>query len=299
MKKSCHKRSTVNPPTITEACQWLEQQWPLSVHQPSLAIWLLSFITGYTTAELITLAQQPLSIQQWHSLQKITTKLKKNYPLAYILHEQHFYGRPFKITPAVLIPRPESECLIDVAIQLRQQVNKPTAWLDIGSGSGCLIITLAAELNNKDYFGGSDISRRALRLARHNALSLQQKNIIWRHGTLLRPWLKDNFASAQQIFIIANLPYLTPEEYNYQPSLQYEPRQALVGGPEGLTLFQQLAHELPTFIKYHPDHTINILTEHNTRHNQKLPLLLEIAGLKWQQTFCDLNSQPRFGWWHN
>ena len=299
MKKSCRKTSTINPPTIAEARQWLDREWPLSIQQPALASWLLASITNHTSSELITHNQQPLSTKSWHSLQKITAKLQRNYPLSYILNEQYFYGRPFKITPAVLIPRPESECLIDVAIQLYQQINQPTAWLDIGTGSGCLIITLAAELNNNNYFGGSDISRRALRLARHNALNLQQKNIIWRHGSLLKPWLKDNFDSAQQIFIIANLPYLTPEEYNDQPSLQYEPRRALLGGPAGLTLFQKLANELPTFIKYHPDHTINILTEHNINHNQKLPSLLAVANLKWQQIFCDLNGQPRFGWWHN
>ena len=299
MKKRWRKTSTINPPTIAEARQWLEQMWPLSMQQPALASWLLASITNRTSSELITCAQQPLTTKNWHSLQKITTKLQKNYPLPYILKEQYFYGRPFKITPAVLIPRPESECLIDRATRLRQETNTPTVWLDIGTGSGCLLITLAAELNNKDYYGGSDISRRALRLATHNAISLKQKNIVWRHGSLLEPWLKDSFDSAQQIIIIANLPYLTPKEYNQQPSLQYEPRRALLGGPEGLTLFQELANELPSFIKYHPYHTINVLTEHNLNHNQKLPSLLAVANLKWQQTFCDLDGQPRFGWWHN
>lgn len=299
MLNSWRKSLTVKRPTIRQAQNWLSQQWSLAQSQPARINWLLSFILQQPTSYLITYPDQLLTHQQWRQLKQALTKLIKGYPLAYITGQQAFYGRDFIVSPAVLIPRPESECLINLALNLRTKSGSPSTWLDIGTGSGCLIITLAKELNNTDYYGGSDISAMALRVAKKNARHHSAK-IIWQSGSLLKPWLSNNFAPAQQIFLLANLPYLGVDDYqkNYN-ELHHEPKLALLSGHDGLDLFQQLAQELPLFIQNHPQQTIHLLTESSSHQITLLQKYLTSSGLHYQQSFPDLTGQLRFTWWHN
>ncbi|NCU44278.1 peptide chain release factor N(5)-glutamine methyltransferase [Candidatus Falkowbacteria bacterium] len=299
MLSSWHKNQTNNLSTIGQAKNWLTENWPLGQAQPIFIAWLLSFITNYPVSHIIAYPETKLTTRQRHKLQQSLTKLVAGYPLAYITGQQDFYGRVFQTTPAVLIPRPESECLVDIVKKLRQSFNQPAAWLDIGTGSGCLIISTALELMNKDFFAGSDISRSALRLAKKNSAKLQAP-IDWRHGSLLRSWLKDDFGLARQIFILANLPYLTPDKYHQkQQELHHEPKLALLGGTDGLDLFKKLALELPLFIKNHPQKIIHVLTESSLGQVTTLQNILAVGGLKWQKSFPDLTGRARFNWWHN
>lgn len=299
MLNSWPKNPTNNLQTIGQAKNWLIENWPLGKEQPALISWLLSFITNRPVSQIIAYPEISLTARQRQRLGQALGKLTAGYPLAYITGQQDFYGRIFQTTPVVLIPRPESECLIDIIKRLRQDFNQPTAWLDIGTGSGCLIISTALELPNKDYFAASDVSRSALRLAKKNSVKLQA-TIAWRHGSLLQPWLKDDFGPAKQIFILANLPYLTPDKYHQrQNELRHEPKIALLGGTDGLELFKKLALELPLFIKNHPQQIIHVLTESSLGQVIALQNILAVGGLKWQQSFPDLTGRARFNWWHN
>lgn len=299
MLNSWPKNPTNNLLTIGQAKSWLTKNWPLGQAQSALISWLLAFVVNRPVSQIIAYPEASLTTRQRYRLGQALNKLTAGYPLAYITGQQDFYGRAFQTTPAVLVPRPESECLIDIIKQLRQDFNQPTAWLDIGTGSGCLIISTALELLNKDYFAGSDISRPALRLAKKNSVKLQA-TIAWRHGSLLQPWLKNNFGPARQIFILANLPYLTPDKYYQRKNeLRHEPKLALLGGTDGLELFKKLALELPLFINNHPQQTVHLLTESSLGQVAALQNILAIGGLKWQQSFPDLTGRARFNWWHN
>lgn len=299
MLNSWLKNPAAKRPTISQAQNWLNKHWPLGQAQPALISWLLSFILQQPASHLIAYPDQLLTDGQWRQLNQALAKLTKGYPLAYITGQQDFYSRQFIVSPAVLIPRPESECLVDTALELRSKLTEPSAWLDIGTGSGCLVITLAKELNNADYYGGSDISLAALRIAQENA-DRHNAKIVWRRGSLLQPWLSTNFEPAKQIFLLANLPYLKPENYRERYSeLRHEPKLALVGGHDGLDLFKKLAQELPLFIQNHPDQAIHLLTESGLRQVSLLQNQLAVGGLKWQQSFHDLTGRQRFGWWHN
>ncbi|MCX6786082.1 MAG: peptide chain release factor N(5)-glutamine methyltransferase [Candidatus Komeilibacteria bacterium] len=172
-------------------------------------------------------------------LQKIrffyfTNKRLKNWPIAYLTHHKEFYGYNFYVNKHVLTPRPETEGIIDLAIEEIKKCYMLHATCyticDIGTGSGCIIITLISELQKNNYnldnfkFYATDISGAALRVAKKNArLQQVEKHIEFLHGDLLKP------LQAKTIdLILANLPYLELTDLN-EPSIKKEPKLALLG----------------------------------------------------------------------
>lgn len=143
-------------------------------------------------------------------------------PVAYLTGEKEFFGRPFLVTPSVLVPRPETETLVETALSAAQQKSVQTI-ADIGTGSGCIAVTLACELPGKHILA-TDTSRRALAIAKKNAVRHHTKNVRFLAGDLLEPLGKKRVDLA-----VANLPYGTPS-WLTDPSLKHEPRTALVGG---------------------------------------------------------------------
>ncbi|HNW55736.1 MAG TPA: HemK/PrmC family methyltransferase [bacterium] len=287
-------------PTITEARDWLKTAWPLSLDQPSLANWLLAYILNCSVSLIIGQPQRQLTYWQWYQLRQAVKKLASGYPLAYLVGQQDFYGRTFTVNKNTLIPRPESECLIDIAKNLSKTFAGPTAWVDLGTGSGCLIVSLALELGPHNYYGASDISLPALKVAKRNATALSAK-VDWYSGSILEPWLNlETLDQYKNIVIVANLPYLDPNDYhNNFKELSFEPKQALVSGIDGLALFSKLARELPDFIAKHPQKQIHLLTESRIDQVATLKDLLSVGSLTWQQSYPDLTGRQRFGYWHN
>ena len=189
-------------------------------------------------------------------LNKFFTLVKKRqcgYPLAYLLQSQEFYGLNFYIDERVLIPRPESEAIIEKAQQwLEQQNSKSFLVADIGTGSGCLALTLAFLNRQKNWklkIIATDISPAALAVAQYNQqlLGLTKAAIEFRPGDLCQPLTpeKGNFD-----LILANLPYLTPAEYcNKKEGLIFEPAQALIGGINGDELLQRFQKQAPSYLR--------------------------------------------------
>lgn len=155
-------------------------------------------------------------------------------PLAYILGYREFYGRHFFVTPDVLIPRPETEDIIEIAKDL-----KPERILDIGTGSGCIAITLALELPNTPV-SAIDISDDALRIAQKNAAHHDAK-IDFHKSNLL-----DNYQPEPETLIIANLPYVD-NSWNWldHKTLDHEPSLALYAEQDGLELIYKLIDQYP------------------------------------------------------
>ncbi|MDO8648589.1 MAG: peptide chain release factor N(5)-glutamine methyltransferase [Candidatus Peregrinibacteria bacterium] len=202
-------------------------------------------------------------------------RLARGEPLAHLIGEWWFYGRPFTVNRSVLIPRPETELMIEIALDRITNHGIPNSTasfrsftrrkrfqiLDIGTGSGCIAITLAKELPNA-RITAIDTSHAALRVARTNARHHEVSNrITFLRGNLLKPILdlptpsrspsrregeKDKgpqfIVHYSSLIICANLPYLTTAEWRALPASlkQYEPRLALDGGPDGLTPFRKL-----------------------------------------------------------
>lgn len=179
---------------------------------------------------------------------RITSLLRRrgqHEPLAYLLGSQPFYGRSFTVTPEVLIPRPESELIIDrMKTDFARRPLRRAA--DVGTGSGALAITAALEFPDAQVTA-IDTSSAALEVAQSNARRLQASNIRFLHGSLLHP-----LADGQDLdAIMANLPYLPEEEIKESPTskeLLYEPQEALLAADGGLALIKacaaQAAHKL-------------------------------------------------------
>lgn len=164
---------------------------------------------------------------------------EKREPVAYILGRKEFWSLEFEVTPAVLIPRPESETLIETALKERK-ANPPARILDLGTGSGCLLITLLSEWPNATGIG-LDISNDALAVARRNA---------HRHNVATRAaFVESDFANAPQgrfDLVVANPPYITDEAFaTLDPDVRdHEPRLALTSGREGLDAIATIARVL-------------------------------------------------------
>lgn len=157
-------------------------------------------------------------------------------PIAYILGYKEFYGRKFTVSPSVLIPRPESEDLISLFLELTASEIAEKVLIDVGTGSGCLGITAKLERSNLSVIL-SDISKPALNIAEKNANALNA-DVHIQQQSLLNGQLKP------VDYIFANLPYVD-KNWDVPPELQYEPDIALFAEDEGLKLILQLISQVP------------------------------------------------------
>ena len=157
-------------------------------------------------------------------------------PIAYILGYKEFYGRRFTVSPSVLIPRPESEDLISLFLELTASEIAEKVLIDVGTGSGCLGITAKLERSNLSVIL-SDISKPALNIAEKNANALNA-DVHIQQQSLLNGQLKP------VDYIFANLPYVD-KNWDVSPELQYEPDIALFAEDEGLKLILQLISQAP------------------------------------------------------
>ena len=160
----------------------------------------------------------------------------KREPMAYILGGKEFYGRTFRVTPDVLVPRPESETMIELLKELvdSEQLTADSSVADIGTGSGCLAITSKLELSQLEIIA-IDNSQKALEIAKENAQT-HHAEIKYLKGNLLEPLLTVN---CQLSAILANLPYVD-EGWDVSPETRFEPREALFSAEKGLELIKRL-----------------------------------------------------------
>lgn len=189
---------------------------------------------------------------QINKFKKLINQRAKFEPIAYLMNRQEFYGIEFMVNRHTLIPRPETEILVDeVKNYLENQKPCSLVICDIGTGSGAIIVTLAKLLpNQKLKFLGVDISRRALKIAEANAKK-HQVRIKFIHSNLLAKLKKYKID-----LIVANLPYLDQNYKNTLNSsvnkpLKFEPTKALFAGQHGLAVYKRLFDQI-TRLKYQP-----------------------------------------------
>jgi len=165
-------------------------------------------------------------------------------PLAYLSNRRDFYGRTFYLDERVLIPRPETELLVEEVISMAQKMYRgDCAIADIGTGSGCIAITLALELPRARLWA-TDLSGSALEVARRNALDhAVEGRITFLEGDLLDP------LPGPVDLLVANLPYVSSAWLAGELSLAFEPRQALDGGKDGTDLLRRLMLLLPSYLR--------------------------------------------------
>lgn len=204
---------------------------------------LLGAVLGLSRAQVLARAHTKIRRPQRGHFAALIQRRARGEPVAYILGKKEFYGRDFAVDRRVLIPRPETEELVDRAVDaLELEGRDAPRAADVGTGSGAIAVTLAAEVPALQVVA-TDISGAALRVARANA---EQHGVAarveLREGSLLAPLADDPPFD----LIVANLPYVgTNERALLTPDVaEYEPHEALFAGPEGLDLFPPLFEQL-------------------------------------------------------
>ena len=233
--------------TILEILQWtadfFKQQ---KVESPRLtAEVLLAHVLEQERMYLYVHFDQPLQREERERYKTLIRRRAGGEPTQYLTGVQEFWSLEFRVTPAVLVPRPETEHLVEAALALAKQYPHPKI-LDIGAGSGVIAICLKHELPEASLFAG-DISEDALNVATHNAKTLlkDESSISFRQGDLFAP-----FADMSFDLIVSNPPYIPTKEYEtLEPNVKnYEPQKALHAGKDGLDVYRRLIAEAPNYL---------------------------------------------------
>jgi release factor glutamine methyltransferase len=224
---------------------------------------LLAHVLKCKRVDLYTGFEKTVSERHLAEFKALIERRAKREPLQYIIGETEFWGLEIKVTPDVLIPRPETELLVEKALKwLKAQSSKgifgdnvplePSALsiLDIGTGSGCIAIALAKHLPEA-RITATDISREALEVAKENAEAHGVADRIEFVASDMAPWLYFETQERKFDLIVSNPPYVDSRELDLlQPEVsRYEPRLALDGGKEGLEIVEKILREAPDFLK--------------------------------------------------
>ena len=200
---------------------------------------LLAHITGKPRAWILAHPEADLPPEQECTLENTLKRLEAGVPLPYVLGHWEFYGLDFVVTPATLIPRPETELMVEEALRLLRGRPGRHWALDVGTGSGCIAIALAVHAPGLNILA-SDISFPALQIAVQNAHrhSVAQR-LLCVQADLIPP------THTYFDLICTNLPYIPTDQLKLLPVAQQEPWQALDGGPDGLDSIRRLLRAAP------------------------------------------------------
>jgi release factor glutamine methyltransferase len=199
---------------------------------------LLQHVTGFEHSMLIAHGDDELAGDQWAAFQDLLEQAARKAPIPYLTGKAYFRDLVLQVTPAVLIPRPETEQLVDLALAWAEEEGGVHYAVDVGTGSGCIAISLALALPGR-VVAATDIAGEALALAQANARQCGAENIQFLQGHLLAPVV------FRPDLIVANLPYVADDEWSLvDDAVQwYEPLLALNGGPDGLVLIADLLRQ--------------------------------------------------------
>ena len=243
---------------------------------------LLRHVIGCDEAWLISHPARQLSAKEQEAYANLRARRAAGEPVAYLTGEREFYSLAFNVTPAVLIPRPETELLVEAALE-RLPVDIPLRVLDLATGSGCVAVTIARQ-RPRSMVTATDISREALAVARGNAA---------RHGASFEFVESDWFAAlAGRCFdlMVANPPYIAAGDAHLSAGdLRFEPRAALVAGPIGRECIEVIVEEAPP----HLAPGGRLLFEHGYDQGPCARALLAARGFQEIVTLRDLAGRER------
>ncbi len=245
------------------------------------AAWLLCHVTGKNQAWLRAFAEQPLSPTQWSAFQQLIARRSAGEPVAYLTGRQGFWTLELEVTPDTLVPRPDTELLVETALALLD--DGPYQVIDLGTGTGAIALALASERPQWRMFA-TDIDRNSLQLAQRNAAHHRLGvSILESH------WLRQ-LGGQRFHLIVSNPPYIRADDPHLQGNgVRYEPLRALVSGADGLDDIREI-------IASAPQHLFDggwLLLEHG--HDQAAAVRALFAGSGWHDigTHQDLGSNDR------
>lgn len=214
----------------------------------SETLWILELALGLPLLKIQTDGETIVAVEGRDRARTFLARRAAREPLQYILGSQEFCGLEFQVAPGVLIPRPETELLVDEVAGAELPAPNPII-ADVGTGSGCMAIAIARALPAASVYG-IDHSPTALKVARENAARLQVSDrITFLKGDLLQP-LAAAGLNGRLAAIVSNPPYIAEAEWSsLMPEVgQYEPRLALAGGEDGLAVHRRLLNDAPAVL---------------------------------------------------
>lgn len=285
--------------TILEALTWGEAQISATLHEkkfqghrPKLdAQILLAQTLDHPTSYLISHLTDELTPDAQEKYLRLIERRARHEPVAYITGEKSFYGRSFLVNPGVLIPRPDTEVMIE---EVLKRLSLNALVIDVGTGSGAIGVTLAAEANHPIV--ATDTSVSALQVAKTNARALGVEHLLsFEQASLLGALALQSYATAPSLIIAANLPYL-PLRYKAEMDpdvMNYEPHEALFAGVDGLDAYDALLLQIQTRRNELPKH-IELLMEIDPEQSVSLPRLVKsFFPTAKIEIVNDLSRQPR------
>jgi|TARA_B100000809_G_scaffold190501_1_gene189112 release factor glutamine methyltransferase len=237
---------------------------------------LLTLALGQKKEQLYTDSNYELTNKELKRLDELIQQRQQGKPFAYLSGSQGFYHLDFKVSPATLIPRPETELLIDIAIDLFKP-NQLIDVIDLGTGSGVIAITLADKCPSW-RISATDKSKEALKIAKKNTT----KDINFYHSS----WF-DKLTGKTFDLIVSNPPYLA-ENDSHLESLKYEPIEALISGKDGLDDIREIIQNAPKYLNQGG----YLLLEHSDRQQKEIVELLKLSFVNIL-TYQDLNGLDR------
>ena len=272
---------------IVDLIQWSESYFREKSHQnPRLEIeWMLRSLLNCERLDLYMRFDEPLSGTQLSTLRSWVKRRSKNEPLQYITESCEFFGREFFVDTRVLIPRPETERLIDEAIKSIKHVRSPNI-LDIGTGSGCIAITLAKEIKNSNVIG-IDKSIGSLQVSKKNSAELNVGNVTFFEMDILNQYPKEKFD-----LVISNPPYVPKSEMSglMNDVKDFEPEIALTDFDDGLTFYKRISKIIPHILK---DDSSCILELGIGNHPENVLSIFKQSGYSNLETINDYNGDKR------
>ena len=272
---------------VIDLIQWAESFFKKrSFDKPRAEIeWLLCSLLKCNRLDLYLRYDEPLSQSQLDTLRTWVKRRLKNEPLQYISGSCDFYGREFFVTPDVLIPRPETERLIDVALEKISSVKSPKI-LDIGTGSGCIAITMAKERPDSLVIG-LDNCYNAIAVAQKNSNHLNVLNNSFLEMDILN-------SSPQGMFdlVISNPPYISKKELSglMKDVIDFEPKIALTDYKDGLSFYKRFAKIVPKIVN---KSSFLIFEVGLDKHPQKVHDIFSNSGYRSIEVIKDYNGDNR------
>jgi release factor glutamine methyltransferase len=244
---------------------------------------LLQHVLNVGPAHLIAHSAQQLTAAQAQAFRLMTAKRARGEPVAYLTGKREFYSLDFTVTPAVLIPRPETELLVDLSLA-RIPVDVPYRILDLGTGSGAIALTIAKH-RPLATITAVDISANAIAVAKINATQLNARNVRILMGDWFRELGEERFD-----LIVSNPPYIAEgDPHLSQGDLRYEPGAALAAGCGGLECIESIVTGAPA----HLTPKGMLLLEHGYDQAQACRQLLSNAGFRRVLSLPDLAGIQR------
>lgn len=231
-----------------------------------------------------------LQTEQLTAFRALLEQRQQGTPIAYITGQREFWSREFQVSPDVLIPRPDTELLIELSLDLIP-ADEPVKIIDLGTGSGIIAITLAAE-RPQAQLSATDFSLAALRIARLNADKHRTGNIEFYHSN----WFAD-IPATQFKLVVSNPPYIAEDDSHLQQGdVRFEPQTALSAPEQGLADIRIIAEAARSYLE--PGG--HLLIEHGYNQQQQAQALFKDLHYDKVQTYKDLSGQPRvtYGLWN-